>query len=139
MELWVEVRLTVASTKTIILLQVLFEENQYRRPLIDQVVQSAVAETRDIEDISFTVRTSAFPLFSPVFLLLPAKFSSPQVEAFQRTDAAAGKIVLEHSVFFDHMSVKSSVNVWPKLGDLGMLLSHILNVPGSYSKSSLVL
>ena len=82
-----EVRLTIASTKTIIVvLQVLFKENQYRRPLIDQVVQTVVAETQDIEDISFTVRTSAFPLLSPVFLLLPAKFSSPQVEAFMAAD-----------------------------------------------------
>ena len=31
-------------------------QNQYRRPLIDQVVQTALAETQDPEDISVTVK-----------------------------------------------------------------------------------
>ena len=35
---------------------VLNEENQYRRQLIDQVVQTALNETQDPEDISITVK-----------------------------------------------------------------------------------
>ncbi|KAJ1356222.1 Clathrin heavy chain [Parelaphostrongylus tenuis] len=36
--------------------QVLNEDNQYRRQLIDQVVQTALSETQDPEDISVTVK-----------------------------------------------------------------------------------
>ncbi|CAF4374992.1 unnamed protein product, partial [Rotaria sordida] len=35
---------------------VLREDNQYRRPLIDQVIQTALAETQDPEEISVTVK-----------------------------------------------------------------------------------
>ena len=32
------------------------KENQYRRPLIDQVVQTALSEAQDPEDVSMTVK-----------------------------------------------------------------------------------
>ena len=35
-------------------------DNQYRRPLIDQVVQAAISETQDSEDISMTVKAFMF-------------------------------------------------------------------------------
>ena len=35
-------------------------DNQYRRLLIDQVVQTAISETQDSEDISMTVKAFMF-------------------------------------------------------------------------------
>ena len=108
MKLWAEVSSTNALIKMIIIvLKVLSDENQYKRPLIDQVVQTAFAETQDIEDIFVTVITSAFLFFSstPCQLL-------PQVKAFVAADLSneiiklMEKIVLENSVFSDRRSMK---------------------------------
>ena len=70
--------------------EVLNDENQYRRPLIDQVVQTALAETQDPEDISVTVKA-----------FMAADLPNELIELLE-------KIVLENSVFSDHRYVGCS-------------------------------
>ncbi|XP_064619200.1 clathrin heavy chain 1 isoform X2 [Lineus longissimus] len=65
---------------------VLKEDNEYRRPLIDQVVQTALSETQDPEDISVTVKA-----------FMTADLPNELIELLE-------KIVLENSVFSDHSS-----------------------------------
>ena len=61
------------------------EENQYRRPLIDQVVQTAISETQVPKDISVTVKAFA-----------SADLPNELIELLE-------KIVLdENSLFRDH-------------------------------------
>jgi len=64
--------------------EVLREDNEYRRPLIDQVVQTALSETQDPEDISVTVKA-----------FMSADLPNELIELLE-------KIVLENSVFSDH-------------------------------------
>lgn len=68
---------------------VLDKENQYRRPLIDQVVQTALSETQDAEDISTTVRA-----------FMAADLPNELIELLE-------KIVLENSVFSDHRNLQN--------------------------------
>ena len=68
--------------------EVLTDENQYRRPLIDQVVQTALAETQDPEDISVTVKA-----------FMAADLPNELIELLE-------KIVIDSSVFSDHRYVK---------------------------------
>lgn len=63
---------------------VLDENNQYRRQLIDQVVQTALSETQDPEDVSCTVKA-----------FMTADLPNELIELLE-------KIVLENSVFSDH-------------------------------------
>ena len=63
--------------------EVLNDENQYRRLLIDQVVQTALAETQDPEDISVTVKA-----------FMAAVHPNELIELLE-------KIVLQNSVFSD--------------------------------------
>ena len=67
--------------------EVLNDENQYRRPLIDQVVQTALAETQDPEDISVTVKA-----------FMAADLPNELIELLE-------KIVIDNSVFSDHRYV----------------------------------
>merc|ERR1719216_559159 len=69
--------------------EVLNDENQYRRPLIDQVVQMALAETQDPEDISVTVKA-----------FMAADLPNELIELLE-------KIVLENSVFSDHRNLQN--------------------------------
>merc|ERR1712106_1045659 len=69
--------------------EVLNDENQYRRPLIDQVVQTALAETQDPEDISVTVKA-----------FMAADLPNELIELLE-------KIVLENSVFSDHRNLQN--------------------------------
>lgn len=64
--------------------EVLNDQNPYRRPLIDQVVQTALAETQDPEDISATVKA-----------FMAADLPNELIELLE-------KIVIENSVFSDH-------------------------------------
>lgn len=63
---------------------VLIVENQYRRQLIDQVVQTALSETQDPEDVSVTVKA-----------FMSADLPNELIELLE-------KIVLENSVFSNH-------------------------------------
>lgn len=64
--------------------EVLSESNPYKRQLIDQVVQTALSETQDPEDISVTVKA---------FMI--ADLPNELIELLE-------KIVLDNSVFSDH-------------------------------------
>ena len=64
--------------------KVLVEENEFRRQLIDQVVQTALSETQDPEDISVTVKA-----------FMTADLPNELIELLE-------KIVLDNSVFSDH-------------------------------------
>ena len=65
---------------------VLQEDNEFRRPLIDQVVQTALSETSDPDDISVTVKA-----------FMTADLPNELIELLE-------KIVLDNSVFSDHRS-----------------------------------
>lgn len=64
--------------------EVLSESNPYKRSLIDQVVQTALSETQDPEDISVTVKA-----------FMTADLPNELIELLE-------KIVLDSSVFSDH-------------------------------------
>ncbi|CAH1801405.1 unnamed protein product [Owenia fusiformis] len=68
---------------------VLQEDNEFRRPLIDQVVQTALSETQDPEDISVTVKA-----------FMTADLPNELIELLE-------KIVLESSVFSDHRNLQN--------------------------------
>lgn len=68
---------------------VLDPENTFRRPLIDQVVQTALSETQDADDVSTTVRA-----------FMAADLPNELIELLE-------KIVLENSVFSDHRNLQN--------------------------------
>ncbi|XP_059053195.1 clathrin heavy chain [Achroia grisella] len=70
-------------------LEVLNEENPYKRQLIDQVVQTALSETQDPEDISVTVKA-----------FMTADLPNELIELLE-------KIVLDNSVFSDHRNLQN--------------------------------
>ncbi|VDK24361.1 unnamed protein product [Anisakis simplex] len=69
--------------------QVLAEDNQYRRQLIDQVVQTALSETQDPEDISTTVKA-----------FMAADLPNELIELLE-------KIVLDNSAFAEHRNLQN--------------------------------
>ncbi|OWR54911.1 clathrin heavy chain [Danaus plexippus plexippus] len=70
-------------------LEVLAESNPYKRQLIDQVVQTALSETQDPEDISVTVKA-----------FMTADLPNELIELLE-------KIVLDNSVFSDHRNLQN--------------------------------
>ncbi|KAI8442060.1 hypothetical protein MSG28_005699 [Choristoneura fumiferana] len=70
-------------------LEVLAETNPYKRQLIDQVVQTALSETQDPEDISVTVKA-----------FMTADLPNELIELLE-------KIVLDNSVFSDHRNLQN--------------------------------
>ncbi len=83
-----EARYLVRRRDTDLWAQVLLETNSYRRPLIDQVVQTALSETQDPEDVSVTVKA-----------FMTADLPNELIELLE-------KIVLdENSIFRDHRYV----------------------------------
>lgn len=69
--------------------KVLIESNPYRRQLIDQVVQTALSETQDPEDISVTVKA-----------FMAADLPNELIELLE-------KIVLDNSAFSDHRNLQN--------------------------------
>lgn len=69
--------------------QVLIETNPFRRQLIDQVVQTALSETQDPEDISVTVKA-----------FMTADLPNELIELLE-------KIVLDNSAFSDHRNLQN--------------------------------
>lgn len=69
--------------------EVLQEDNPYRRQLIDQVVQTALSETQDPEDISITVKA-----------FMAADLPNELIELLE-------KIVLDNSAFSDHRNLQN--------------------------------
>ncbi|XP_046964030.1 clathrin heavy chain isoform X1 [Vanessa cardui] len=70
-------------------LEVLAEANPFKRQLIDQVVQTALSETQDPEDISVTVKA-----------FMTADLPNELIELLE-------KIVLDNSVFSDHRNLQN--------------------------------
>ncbi|XP_016119925.1 clathrin heavy chain 1-like [Sinocyclocheilus grahami] len=68
---------------------VLLETNPYRRPLIDQVVQTALSETQDPEEVSVTVKA-----------FMTADLPNELIELLE-------KIVLDSSVFSEHRNLQN--------------------------------
>ncbi|CAM9096095.1 unnamed protein product [Lampetra planeri] len=68
---------------------VLLESNPYRRPLIDQVVQTALSETQDPEEVSVTVKA-----------FMTADLPNELIELLE-------KIVLDNSVFSEHRNLQN--------------------------------
>lgn len=64
--------------------KVLDLENKYRRQLIDQVVQTALSETQDPDEVSVTVKA-----------FMSANLPNELIELLE-------KIVLDNSVFAEH-------------------------------------
>jgi clathrin heavy chain len=64
--------------------KVLDDQNQYRRQMIDQVVQTALSESQDPEDVSVTVKA-----------FMTADLPNELIELLE-------KIVLENSLFSEH-------------------------------------
>jgi len=84
-----EARYLVARRDPELWAEVLIETNQYRRPLIDQVVQTALSETQDPEDISVTVKA-----------FMTADLPNELIELLE-------KIVLDNSAFSDHRNLQN--------------------------------
>lgn len=79
-----EARYLVRRRNPDLWLEVLNENNVYRRPLIDQVVQTALSETQDPEDISVTVKA-----------FMTADLPNELIELLE-------KIVFDNSLFSSH-------------------------------------
>ena len=77
---------------------VLEETNKYRRQLIDQVVQTALTETQDPDDVSCTVKA-----------FMSADLPNELIELLE-------KIVLENSIFSEHRCVCVGERVWGEEG-----------------------
>lgn len=69
--------------------QVLQDTNPYRRQLIDQVVQTALSETQDPEDVSVAVKA-----------FMSAELPNELIELLE-------KIVLDNSIFADHRNLQN--------------------------------
>lgn len=79
-----EARYLVRRRNPELWLEVLNESNAFRRPLIDQVVQTALSETQDPEDISVTVKA-----------FMTADLPNELIELLE-------KIVFDNSLFSSH-------------------------------------
>ncbi|KAK2163986.1 hypothetical protein LSH36_71g06004 [Paralvinella palmiformis] len=87
--------------------EVLREDNEYRRPLIDQVVQTALSETQDPEDISVTVKA-----------FMSADLPNELIELLE-------KIVLENSVFSDHRNLQNLLILTAIKADRSRVMEYI--------------
>jgi len=87
--------------------EVLNDENQYRRPLIDQVVQTALAETQDPEDISVTVKA-----------FMAADLPNELIELLE-------KIVIDSSVFSDHRNLQNLLILTAIKADKNKVMEYI--------------
>nr|CAG4635909.1 EOG090X0064 [Eubosmina coregoni] len=87
--------------------EVLNESNQFRRPLIDQVVQTALSETQDPEDISVTVKA-----------FMTADLPNELIELLE-------KIVLDNSVFSDHRNLQNLLILTAIKADRSRVMEYI--------------
>ncbi|KAG5897796.1 hypothetical protein JTB14_011798 [Gonioctena quinquepunctata] len=87
--------------------EVLQESNPYRRPLIDQVVQTALSETQDPEDISVTVKA-----------FMTADLPNELIELLE-------KIVLDSSVFSEHRNLQNLLILTAIKADATRVMDYI--------------
>ncbi|KAJ0173185.1 hypothetical protein K1T71_011361 [Dendrolimus kikuchii] len=88
-------------------LEVLSEANPYKRQLIDQVVQTALSETQDPEDISVTVKA-----------FMTADLPNELIELLE-------KIVLDNSVFSDHRNLQNLLILTAIKADRSRVMEYI--------------
>ncbi|XP_075983548.1 clathrin heavy chain [Anticarsia gemmatalis] len=88
-------------------LDVLAEANPYKRQLIDQVVQTALSETQDPEDISVTVKA-----------FMTADLPNELIELLE-------KIVLDNSVFSDHRNLQNLLILTAIKADRSRVMEYI--------------
>ncbi|CAD6192939.1 unnamed protein product [Caenorhabditis auriculariae] len=87
--------------------QVLNQENAYRRQLIDQVVQTALSETQDPEDISVTVKA-----------FMAADLPNELIELLE-------KIVLDNSAFSEHRNLQNLLILTAMRADRTRVMEYI--------------
>lgn len=83
------------------------ESNPYKRQLIDQVVQTALSETQDPDDISVTVKA-----------FMTADLPNELIELLE-------KIVLDSSVFSDHRNLQNLLILTAIKGDRTRVMDYI--------------
>ncbi|VVC88781.1 unnamed protein product [Leptidea sinapis] len=88
-------------------LEVLAESNPFKRQLIDQVVQTALSETQDPEDISVTVKA-----------FMTADLPNELIELLE-------KIVLDSSVFSDHRNLQNLLILTAIKADRSRVMEYI--------------
>ncbi|XP_026333756.1 clathrin heavy chain [Hyposmocoma kahamanoa] len=88
-------------------LEVLSESNPFKRQLIDQVVQTALSETQDPEDISVTVKA-----------FMTADLPNELIELLE-------KIVLDNSVFSDHRNLQNLLILTAIKADRSRVMEYI--------------
>uniref|UniRef100_A0A224XCR3 Clathrin heavy chain n=1 Tax=Panstrongylus lignarius TaxID=156445 RepID=A0A224XCR3_9HEMI len=87
--------------------EVLHENNPFKRQLIDQVVQTALSETQDPEDISVTVKA-----------FMTADLPNELIELLE-------KIVLDNSVFSDHRNLQNLLILTAIKADRSRVMEYI--------------
>jgi hypothetical protein len=87
--------------------EVLSEANPYKRQLIDQVVQTALSETQDTDDISVTVKA-----------FMAADLPNELIELLE-------KIVLDSSVFSDHRNLQNPLILTAIKADCTRVMDYI--------------
>ncbi|UYV79562.1 CLTC [Cordylochernes scorpioides] len=102
-----EARYLVRRRDAALWAEVLQETNPYRRPLIDQVVQTALSETQDPEDISITVKA-----------FMTADLPNELIELLE-------KIVLDNSVFSDHRNLQNLLILTAIKADRSRVMEYI--------------
>ncbi|XP_064391416.1 clathrin heavy chain 1-like [Halichondria panicea] len=103
-----EARYLVRRRNTELWAQVLEESNEFRRPLIDQVVQTALSETQDPEDVSVTVKA-----------FMTADLPKELIELLE-------KIVLdENSIFRDHRNLQNLLILTAIKADITRVMEYI--------------
>ncbi|XP_018326651.1 clathrin heavy chain [Agrilus planipennis] len=102
-----EARYLVKRRDAELWVEVLNENNPYRRQLIDQVVQTALNETQDPEDISVTVKA-----------FMSADLPNELIELLE-------KIVLDNSVFSDHRNLQNLLILTAIKADTTRVMDYI--------------
>ncbi|XP_022666531.1 clathrin heavy chain 1-like [Varroa jacobsoni] len=102
-----EARYLVRRKDSELWMEVLQEDNPYRRPLIDQVVQTALSETQDPDDISVTVKA-----------FMSADLPNELIELLE-------KIVLDNSVFSDHRNLQNLLILTAIKADRSRVMDYI--------------
>ncbi|CAF1209326.1 unnamed protein product [Didymodactylos carnosus] len=87
--------------------QVLRENNQYRRPLIDRVIQTVIAETQDGEELAVTIKA-----------FMTADIPNNLIELLE-------KIIFDNSVFSEHRNLENLVILTAIKADRSSVMGYI--------------
>ena len=102
-----EARYLVRKQSSELWAQVLAEENQYRRQLVDQVVQTALNETNDAEEVSVTVKA-----------FMQADLRSELIEVLE-------KIVLDNMAFCENKNLQNLLIITAIKGDPERVMEYV--------------